>query len=411
MSKHVAFATISIETAGAVEDFIELNDLDSPDTEQSVTEAISNKLSEVEFTAYNATILRTRRKRKQVSETIFVKDGKASLSKYTFAVNNIEFILNPYNYSSTAILSKGKELIFPGASTGTFALIAVDYQYDCIELTTQYSSSGSGASYVTRGVKYTSERMGVLEAALLELKETTELRFEYAKPDLYAEVITDDTGSSTLRAGSVSFDNMEVLTLNVFGGSAPSLYRITEEEITETVEFTNGYGHTAKNIVSLTNVELLQNNGIITVDPETYNDNRLKFTAKAVEYGGTGSDVSALANITYNTKYLEWDLTITAEECTYRITDLVGNVVTGTVNVAAGVGGEEVCIKVKDYFTSLPISGATVTLKDLNLTGLTDSAGLVTFKNVPTGSHPIGVTASGYIGNVDDNLINDYIEV
>ncbi len=79
----------------------------------------------------------------------------------------------------------------------------------------------------------------------------------------------------------------------------------------------------------------------------------------------------------------------------------------------ASTGPRDVVLTVKDYCSDLPIPGASVTLtvNTLVTTLACDANGKVTFPQVPAGTWPITVSASGYLSSGSDTLANDSITV
>ena len=73
----------------------------------------------------------------------------------------------------------------------------------------------------------------------------------------------------------------------------------------------------------------------------------------------------------------------------------------------------DVVLTIKDWCTDLIIPGAIVTLtvNDVPTTKTSDANGSVTFPLVPVGTHPLAITAAGYLNSATDSLANDSVTV
>lgn len=87
------------------------------------------------------------------------------------------------------------------------------------------------------------------------------------------------------------------------------------------------------------------------------------------------------------------------------------------ITITFGAGGNtdprDVVLTVKNWCTDAVIQGAAVTLTVDGTpdTKTTDAEGKVTFTLVPPGTHPLTITAAGYLDSATDTLANDSIQV
>lgn len=80
---------------------------------------------------------------------------------------------------------------------------------------------------------------------------------------------------------------------------------------------------------------------------------------------------------------------------------------------STSIGPKDVTLTIKNWCNQQIIVGAevTITIEGSPITKISDTSGIVTFPQVPSGTWPVRVVATGYLNSDADTLANDSITV
>ena len=403
MSKYFASTTVSIDVKESDENYLNVDSLTSADPEESLVEVTCNDLNGVHFETYQCKIIKNEKETLDVTEDITLTSASSGLQHHPANVKKVEFLLNPDNFSINDIKIVGDTIYLKNYTDGKFCILRISYIYDCKHLTLKYSSSGE-TRYSQSGTGKT-EVQGVLKSTYEDLNVVTALTFTYKFPDLTVEQATID-GKQGLKIYSTANDRN--ITYTITGASVAGSLTASETQ-EESITFSGGIGYATKGVSSINSVEFLQNHGLIRKDTSLYTANKLLFTPSSSGFGGSNpASKEAVAKVSYETLCLSLTFKNITGDISYTVRDSWDNSVVGIISSSSD-DSKDVAIKVYDYLTGFPISGAKVEIS--GQTATTDTAGVATFTGLKSGKYKVVVTKSGYFSNLNDNLVNEYIDV
>jgi len=405
MSKQI-FATTTItinlpDTTQEINDFVSVEELDSA-SDLHRLRVESHNLSNLEYTGYDCAVTNKNIVEVETVDLIAVTDGKAQLSHLPYSITDVTFAMKSSGFPDTSTLEYDT-LVFD-TKEGDVAIVQVTYTYQAEEIEVIYSKNTSISNAL---ILATSDSFKPEYKTLLYIKCDTadtyqEITFVNELPDL-SESHTIENSLAIFNVYSTSFSSLDSLKYTWTGGPFISNKYITEE-VTETIEIKGGFGYTSKNILSISSYEFIEGYGNIKVSPEEIKNNRVEFTGTG-NYSGIKE---AVANITYQTKVRVYVFTLTEDSTFFKFEDMYDNSVSGTVD-ANLAELQDVEILVIDHETDSPVTNAGVEIAGKKTT--TDTNGRAVFTNMPKGKYLVKITKTGYICNLDDNLVNEWIDV